>query len=378
MSLTTVGSGNVVTRWLRKFWAERVREDWFAPYFGTNQNAIIQVKEELTTQAGKTISIPIITRLKGSGVRGNTTLEGSEEELGNANHDVSVFTLRNGVKVTKNEQQKTEIDFMNAARPRLKDWILEEDRDDMITAIMSMGADKALLTAQVKAESNYTTLADETAKDAYLAANSDRFLFGAAISNNSSNDHSASLANIDDTTDKLDAGIISLAKRIAQTADPHIRPIMTKQGEEWFVMFCSSLSMRDLRADSTITQANREAWQRWERMKMDGGTNPIFRGGDILYDGVICREIPEMPSVGLVGASSIAVAGNYLCGAQALCKAWARRSNIVVETRDYKFKKGVAIDEMRGISKVIYTHPTSGLVIQHGVVTVYTAGVADS
>jgi len=37
--------------------------------------------------------------------------------------------------------------------------------------------------------------ASESAKDAWLVDNADRVLFGAAVGNNSANDHSASLAN---------------------------------------------------------------------------------------------------------------------------------------------------------------------------------------
>ena len=246
----------------------------------------------------------------------------------------------------------------------------------MITAIMSMGATRPILAAQAKAESNYQTLADETQKDSYLADNSDRFLFGAAKSNNSSNDHSASLANIDNTTDKLDGAMVSLAKRMAQTADPHIRPFKTKVGEEWFVLFVNPLAMRDFRADTAVISALESGWARQvsDEFAASGG-NPLFRGGDILWDGVIVTEIPEMP---VLTESTIDVSANFLCGAQSLAKGFARRSNITTQKTDYKFKEGVALDEMRGITKIIYTHPESGKVIQHGCVTLYAAGVADS
>ena len=54
----------------------------------------------------------------------------------------------------------------------------------------------------VKPPLDYGT-ATETQKVAWLVDNADRVLFGAAKSNNSSNDHSASLANVDSTDDKL-------------------------------------------------------------------------------------------------------------------------------------------------------------------------------
>ena len=87
--------------------------------------------------------------------------------------------------------------------------------------------------------------ASEAQKDAWLVDNADRVLFGATKSNASSNDHSTSLANIDNTTDKLSPAMISLAKRIAQTASPKIRPIKTSEDEEWFVMFAGPQAFRD-------------------------------------------------------------------------------------------------------------------------------------
>lgn len=375
MALTTIQSANRVKQWDDKFHLEYVRGNWFKSYMGTSENAVIQVKEDLTKKKGDRVGIPLITRLRGRGVRGNNTLEGSEQALGNYDNEIPVYFVRDAVASTLNEEQATAISIRNAARAALKNQVITIDRDDTIIALQSMGKTYALISGQELANSNYTTLADETQKDAYLGQNLDRFLFGAALSNTSTTDHSASLANIDNTDDKLDAGMVSLAKRIAQTADPHIRPIMTKDGEEWFVMFCASTAMRDLRADTTISAANREAWQRWERMSMTGGTNPIFRGGDILYDGVICREIPEMQNI----ASTISVSTNYLCGAQAMSQVWAKRVSTTTDVRDYNFVNGVGFQMMRGIEKNVYDNTAvSRTGIQHGVVTVYAAGVADS
>jgi len=372
MSLTTPISGNKVTQWDSEFFVEYVRDMMFTRYMGTNENAVIQVKENLTKQKGDKISIPLITRLAGKGVRGNAKLQGNEEALGNYNHDIPVFPVRNGVAVTEWDEQRTVIDLRNAAKQALKTWIMGLTRDDIITALMSFGANQAHLASQVVTDSSYAALASTAVKDAFLAANSDRFLFGAVKSNGSSNVLATSLANVDSTNDKLSATIVSLAKRIAKNADPHIRPIQTAEGEEWFVMFCNSYAFRDLKADTVISAANRDGWQRYNEVGMDGGTSPLFRGGDLIYDGVIIREIPEIPVITGAGASSIDVAPNFLCGAQALAMVWAQRTKSRTNTEDYGFENGVAISEMRGIEKLIYNGK------QNGVVTVYTSGVADT
>ena len=102
---------------------------------------------------------------------------------------------------TEEEQKKTTIDLLNAARTMLRLWIMEDMRG-------ANGAKRGIIDAMqaigtgVGAHVHYDD-ATEGQKDNFLADNSDRFLFGAVKSNNASNDHSAALANIDNTADQL-------------------------------------------------------------------------------------------------------------------------------------------------------------------------------
>ena len=170
-------------------------------------------------------------------------------------------------------------------------------------------------------------------------------LFGAAVGNNSGNDHSASLANIDNTAAKLTTNVISLAKRRAQLASPAIKPIRLNEDEEWYVMFANSLSFRDLSKDPAMVQANREARAR-EGNSMN--SNPLFTAL-LVWDGVIIREIPEIPVLAGVGAGGIDVGANFLCGAQAVGVGWAQRTKSTTDVRDYGFRTGVGVQEIRGI-----------------------------
>jgi N4-gp56 family major capsid protein len=293
-------------------------------------------------------------------VTGNTTLEGNEEALDSRSHKVEVAPLRHAVAITEWEEQKSAIELRDAARMMLKLWAMTKLRDDIIAALLSING-----TAYASAS--------EATKDAWLVDNADRVLFGAAKSNNSANDHSASLANIDSTNDTLTPGVVSLAKRMAQTASPKIRPVRLSEDEEWYVMFAHPMAFRDFSQNATITQANREA-------RMRGVENPLFTGGSLLWDGVIVREIPEITTLTGVGNGSIDVAPNFLVGAQALGVAWARRTRTTTNVRDYGFIHGVGISEVRGIEKLIFGSGSADTddLQQHGVVTVYTAGVADA
>lgn len=345
MTLTTVTSANKAQQWDSDFFAQYVRESRFKRYMGTDENSVFQLKEALTKKAGDKINIPLITKLSGAGVTGNTALEGAEEALGNYNHQLTVATLRNGVAVTDNEQQYTEIDLRDAAKTMLKKWAMEKLRDDMIAALGS------------KTGTAYGS-ASEGVKDAWVAANSDRVLFGTGVG--SFTDHSADVLLVTSSM-TLSKAIVSKAKGKAETASPIIHPVTVGEDEETYVLFCGSGAFRDLKTD--LETANRDGMER-------GKSNPLFRDGDLYWDGVVIRKIPEIAAIGTVGASSARVEPYYLCGAQALAIGWAQRTKSTTDVRDYGFVKGVGIHEMRGVEKLIYNSK------DHGLLTGYVGALA--
>lgn len=365
MADTTVNSALKVERWDADYFAEYIRDSGFKPYMGTGTNSLISVREDLIGKAGYQINIPLVTRLTGLGVTGNSVLEGNEETLGNYNCAVPVDVLRNAVVVTLREEQFTEIGIRNAAKDQLKAWSMDMLRGGLgATAAESAGIIDHLGAVFNAGTYSLYSAASEATKDAWLAANSDRVLFGAAKSNNSSNDHSASLTNIDNTSDDLHQDIVALAKRMAKTASPHIRPLKVEGNREFFVMFCPSQSFRDLKSNLSTVHQNAE---------VRGESNPIFQDGDLIYDGVIIREIPEIGVIADVGnGGTVDVAPNYLCGSQALGLVYAMRPRTKTQETDYEFRRGVGIMEMRGIRKMNFNN------VQHGVLTVYSAGEPDT
>lgn len=358
MAVTTVATASQVQKFRSEFFSEYVRENLFSPYMGTTENSIIQVVEDLSKGAGKTVNVPLVTRLQNAGISGDNTLEGNEESLGNYNHAINIEQVRNAVRVGAMEQKHTEMDLLDAARTMLKLWMMEDLRDDIIQAMKS---------ANVDGVTDYASCT-EAQKDAWLAANyvsatNTRALFGAVTTNSSTEDHSTSLGNVDSTTDKLLFATVQLAKRLAKKADPHIRPVTTKKGREHYVMFAESYSFRDLKTDVSDELQNAQ---------VRGEDNPLWQDPDLLLDGVIVREVPEIAAIAGVGNGGIDVAPNFFCGAQALGLAWGKRAFFRTETFDYGNSDGVAVGDVHGVEKLTYNN------IQHGMVTVYTSGVADS
>jgi N4-gp56 family major capsid protein len=354
MAVTSVASANNVQQWDEGFFYEYVRADQFGPYSGKGTNNVIQIREKLVDNPGDQITISLVTRLTDAGVTGDNTLEGNEEAIGNYGYKLTVSQLRHAVRMGHGEQKKTHIDMLKAAAPLLKDWRLAKHRSDVIASLLCPNVDGTTAYASTS----------EANKDIWLAANSDRVLFGNGTGNYSG-DHDTDLAKVDSTDDTLDSGIVSVAKRMAQLADPHIRPIQVDGFGEMYVMFAGSYAMRDLRADSTIVNSQQYALARSK-------DNPLFRGGDVMWDNVLVHEVPEIDTLTGVGGGSINVAPCFLCGAQALGYAIGERTHSIKDEWDYMNQKGVGIAEIRKVAKLIMNSK------QHGMVTVYVSGVADS
>jgi N4-gp56 family major capsid protein len=366
MNVTPARAGLTPLIWDSDFFTEYVRKNQFARYMGTTMGAMIQVREDLTRKAGDTVVFPTVRRLVGAGVSGNTVLEGNEEILNARSLNLVVSAFRHAVAVSDWDEQKSVIDLREAAREALMVWELEKMRNDIITSLEAITADNNVQVSYAAATAGQ--------RNTWMVNNADRVLFGASKSNAVSGVMATALLTVDNTADKMTAAIVTLAKRIARTASPRIRPISVNDDEEWFVMFMPSLPFRDLMQDPVIINTLQYAWDR-------GRDNPLFTAGDILYNGVIIREVPEMPVIAGAGTGGIDVAMSALCGAQALGVAWAQRMKSTTNTRDYNYMHGVGIQEMRGIGKLRFgTDPTVDTTkpVDAGIVSVFTAAVADA
>lgn len=363
MAETYIPTGLTVQQWDEKYFREYLNQNFFKKFMDVGSNAMIQLKEDLTKKPGDAVTFTLVNRLVGEAKSASETLEGNEEDLSLRSHKITVREYSHAVKFSKFEEQKTAINLRQAHKDALMDWNMELDRDLIIEALGSING-----TAYASAS--------ESAKDAWLVDNTDRVLFGASISNHSSGDHSTSLGNVDTTNDKLTPDAIGLMKRIAKTANPRIRPIRPKSsigGSDGYVLFAPTQMVRDLAANSTFAQANRDAGLR-------GNENKLFTGADYIWDNVYIYEIEDIPSLGAVGASSAVVRPCYLCGAQALGAAWAMRPQTVEEEFDYKRKMGLAIKQWYKIEKLRFGSGATDTddLKDHGVVTGYFAAAADA
>jgi N4-gp56 family major capsid protein len=350
MAITTTDSTLNIQKWRRDFWREYQRENLFAPYMGDGQDAVIHRIYELKDE-GESITYPLVGRLKGAGQTGSATLAGNEEAMDQYGHKISIDWARHAVLLNKKEQRKSAIDQLKVVRPALMDWGMSKLRDDLVYGLANVGT-VGISTGQI----NGVTFASATAgqRNTWVSDNSDRVLFGATTANYSATFATAA-GNVNNTAGagKLSVSAVKLLKRLAKKADPHIRPLRVESGREYFVLFTGSNAFRDISADSEMINANKDARAR-EGSAMD--KNPLFQDGDLLINGVIIREVPEIDTLAVLtamGASSINLAPVFLCGQQALGYAVGQLPAPTERKEDdYGFVKGRGVETCYGVAKI--------------------------
>ena len=295
---------------------------------------------------------------------------------------------RNAVLLTRAQMRKSSFEQLELVRPLLTEWGNALLRDEIVQAFMALPSESPPAnlgneaTAGQRINGILYDAASDAQKDKWHLDNADRILYGASKSNNLGT-HAASLATLDDPTDRASAKIILLAKRIARSASPGITPYMDNedQGREWFVVFVGSEAYRDLANDPAILDANTNARPRETSIDK----NPLFAAGDLQYQGVIIREIPEitdfatLPTAG-AGATT-QVQPMFFCGQNAVALAWGQMPKPTERAEDdYGFLIGRGVEAVWGIGKVFKKRDPSSAtaqLIQWGVVTVWVAAPPD-
>lgn len=342
---------------------------------GKGDNYIVQVFDELKKSPGDTITVPLTAKLSGSGVTGDSELEGNEEAISSYYDQIVIDQARNAVRMTgKLDMQYTSYDMYKDAKDKLSIWAQEYLERQIF---MKLGGVSA------------TTLTDTTGavySGSATWSNTADAIPSATEAGNTGVDYTYRYVNADAAqgldgiaaTDVLTTGIISRAKMVAKLANPSVRPLRIK-GKDYYVMFIHPKQAWDLKnaSSSVWAQAQREAQVR-------GDDNPVFTGALGVWDGVILFEHEYVPQLKGDGASVVFSTGNttyapngvvvyraLLCGRQAVGAAFTSESfTMAEETFDYGNKKGVATGIIGGVQKMNFNSKN------YGVVTVDTGATA--
>lgn len=381
MAVTTVQANNKLIVFRKEVTREYIRQNLFSPYVGSNMTAIIRVINDLK-KGGEQINIPLIARLKNNPIA-TGTLVGNEENIENYGDRGWIDWARNAVKIPQSETQKSSIDLFGQARPLLEDWGKELQRDEIIDAYyavpLASTAPAGLGSANgQRVNGALFDAATAAQRNTWIVDNADRVLVGGATGNINVV-WATAMANITGAM-TLSAASAMKMKRLAKKANPRIRPYKLKNGREYFVMFVGSNCFRDLQNDTTIITANTQARPR-EGDGMD--SNPLFQDGDLIYAGIIFREIPEMDirlplTYTTAGAAGIQIAPVFLCGQSSMAWLWGRMPTpTFLKEDDYQFYRGVGIMMAYGMKKIAKLNP-AGNYKEWGTFTGYFASAADA
>lgn len=363
MADTTVPTALQVEQWENKFFTEYLHDGGFKPLMGKSENSVIQVKEQPGKGNGDKITIQLINRLTNSAVTGTSTLEGNEEDMSQRSFSITVNKRRNAVRIPEMSEVQSAISLRDAARATLLDWAMEDTRDLVIEALGSLNGTAFLSRTTAGA-------------DAWLVDNKDRTVFGAYAKGGSAggSDMSADIAQLDTSADLLTFDRVDDMILVAKTASPKIRPMRDGgNGKRYYVAFAHPAAFKDLR-DSIDTNVLANT-----AVQMEG--SKLFEGGDLLWNGVIVKEVDNLPIYADIGnGGTTNVTPVYLCGAQALGVAYANRWRSKTEMFDYGDKYGVAIDGIYGVEKIQFGSGASDTddLKDHGVVTGFFATTAEN
>lgn len=361
MADTALATGLRVQQWDSKFFLEYLTENRYAGEMGTNENSIIQLREDVSKKPGDSITFALINKLTNQATTGSNVLEGNEEDMVSRSFRLYVDKRRNAIRIPEMEEIKSPIDLRNAGRATLKEWALK-DTEGLISTAMTAVNGVSFLSATA------------AQKNAWVAANSDRVLFGKLLSNYSAT-FSTALNTIDNTDDKLTPAAVSQMKRLAIAANPRIRPVRVEGGgaKRWYTMHANTRSFRDLKLDTTIVQAQRE-------VRLEVQNSKLFEGGDLVWDGCIIKETPDLDQFINNNATPVACGPVMLCGAQAVGAAYAKRWTTKTKEFDYGDKFGIATESIYGIRKLEFGTGAgdTDTLKDNGIVTGWFAAVADA
>jgi hypothetical protein len=381
MAVTTVQTNNKLLVFRKDITREYIRQNLFSPYMGTELTAIIRVINDLK-KGGEQINVPLIARLKNQPVA-NGALVGNEELIDNYGCRAWIDWARNAVRISNAEEQKSSIDLWGEARPLLEDWGKELHRDEIVDAFFALPSESspAGLGSAGGQRVNGILFDAATAaqRNTWITNNADRVLVGGLQSNLVAGNFASSMTNIT-AGQTMSASMATKAKRLAKKANPRIRPYQLKNGREYFVMFLGSNAFRDLQLDTTMINANTQARPR----EGDGvSKNPLFQDGDLLFNGMIFREIPEIdiraPTFyATAGAGGIPVSPAWLCGQAAMAWCWGRMPTpTFLKEDDYQFFRGAGVKMAYGIMKIA-KKDLAGLFKEWGVFTLFVSSPNDT
>jgi hypothetical protein len=363
--LTTNHVANELIKFRRQVISDFLRRSRFDPFMGDTSTSVIVRMADLEAN-GKEINVPLVNQMTGMGV-GVGTLRGNEEMMDSYGYPLWADWARNAIANNRAVNKESSFDVRSTARNLLRGWSRRIVRDDLTDSLLSIPTG-TIQPGRFTPPGNRInglkwSVATSAQQNSWNAANSDRVLYGTRTWQSTV---STALGTLVNGTDQMTAALGSQAKRLAKQSGvdltnpgvyngrPRITPWEIEElDEEMYVCFLGDFAFASLQQDANMFQANRDARVRENNPT---GTNPIFTGGALMYDGILYKNIPEITSrliLNGVGSAGANVEPFFLCGQAALAYAMGQMPRPTqLEDGDYEFVYGIGIECQYGVGKI--------------------------
>ena len=322
--------------WYKELFADVPTMLFMSRFMGESANNPIQVRRDLEAKPGNTIEFGLSTKLAGSGISGDSELEGNEEEISSYNDTLVVDQLRHAVRLKGNmDEKKVAYNMRSDAKEKLGIWWSE--------------------TIDRKILKHLAGDTSETFANTATAPTAGRSVWAGGVS--ADNSLTATM--------KMDTKVLDKAKQVAITSSVKVRPIRLSDkqhtGESKYIVILHPFQADDLRQDPVWNQAQREAGPR-------GSDNPLFSGALGEYNGLIVYE--HELAYTFTNSGSVACARAVLMGQQAGIFGIGMDEKWVEKKFDYDNQWGISAGRIFGIIKPVFNSQ------DYGVVTMATAAAA--
>lgn len=340
MTKTVTTAGQQAQLWYKELFADAKKITFFERFISSSPNSPIQEVNDLTAQPGDRINFGLSTRISGSGITGDSTLEGSEVAISSYNQAVIVDQLRQGILLTgRMDEQKVAYNMRNDAKEKLKIWWAERIDQEIIDKLSGKTASTFSNTPGAPSASTSVWAGGRTADGQLLVG------------------------------EVMDCKVIDKAKQTAMLATVKVRPIRLEDeeymGTAVYILVLHPYQAADLRKDPVWNQAQRDA-------NVRGTDNPILSGALGIYNGVVVYEHELAYADATGGSGSIPIARGLLLGQQAGIIGYGSDDQWVEKSFDYGNQWGISAGRIFGVQKTRFNS------VDYGVVTIATAAAAAS
>lgn len=355
MSTTVFASGDAKTqkKWSANLAVDTVKKSYFENRFiGSDDNNIIQRKNDLETDSGDKISFDLCVQMRNKPTYGDGRLEGKEESLKFYTDEVIIDQVRHAASAGgKMSRKRVAHDMRMVARSRLGDYFARFV-DELFFMYLSgaRGINEDFIE-----DTSYTGFAG----NAFSAPDTGHLMYGGAATSK------ASVAN----TDKMSVTTIEKAVNKAemmQALSPtaaNMVPV-TNGSEDQYVLLMSPFQEYDLRTSTTTGQ-----WLDIQKAAAasEGKSNPIFKGGLGMINNTVLHKHRNVIRFSDYGSGiNLPAARALFLGRQAGVVAYGSNGGMRYswkeETKDYGNEPTVASGFIGGIKKTVFNSKDFGVI----------------